>query len=91
LLGVVIGTTADNDDEYNNPIGSRALVRAMKDARERLSDARDGVIERLDEMGEAVVERFEDIRYDVRSNTKKINRKIQRGMKRAIERMRREG
>jgi glycosyltransferase involved in cell wall biosynthesis len=84
-------TTADNEDEYHAPIGSRAIVRAIKDARERLSDARDGVIERLDEMGEAVVERFEDIRFDVRSNTKKINRKIKRGMKRAIERMRREG
>ena len=84
-------TTADNEDEYHTPIGSRAIVRAIKDARERLSDARDGVIERLDEMGEAVVERFEDIRFDVRSNTKKINRKIKRGMKRAIERMRREG
>jgi len=85
------GTTADNDAEYNDPIGDRTLVRAMKDARERLSGARDGVIERLDEMGEAVVERFEDIRYDVRSNTKRINRKIKRSMKRAIERMRREG
>jgi glycosyltransferase involved in cell wall biosynthesis len=85
------GTTADNEDAYNSPIGNRALGRAMREARERLNDARDGVIERLDEMGEKVVERFEDIRYDVRSNTKRINRKIQRGMKRTIERMRREG
>ena len=85
------GTTADNEDAYNSPIGNRALGRAMREARDRLNDARDGVIERLDEMGEKVVERFEDIRYDVRSNTKRINRKIQRGMKRTIERMRREG
>lgn len=84
------GTTADNEAEYDAPIGKRART-AIREARDRMSDARDGVIERLDDLGEKVVERFEDIRYDVRSNTKKINRKIQRGMKRAIERMRREG
>ena len=84
------GTTADNEEAYNTPIGKRTRA-ALREARERLSDARDGVTERLDDLGERVVERFEDIRYDVRSNTKRINRKIQRGMKRAIKRMRREG
>lgn len=84
------GTTADNEDAYNTPIGKRART-AIKDARERISEARDGVVERLDELGEKVVERFEDIRYDVRSNTKRINRKIKRNLRRTIERMRREG
>ncbi len=84
-------TTADNDAAYNQPIGVRKVRKAVKQARGRLTVARDGVIERLDEMGDAVVERFEDIRYDVRVNTKKLNRRIRRGMKSAIERMRREG
>ncbi|MEY4310792.1 MAG: hypothetical protein RLZ71_718 [Actinomycetota bacterium] len=85
------GTTADNEDAYNQPVGNRPLNRALREARERMIETRDGVVERLDEVGEKVIERFEDIRYDVRENSKKINRKIKRSLKRTIERMRREG
>ena len=84
-------TTADNEASYHEPVGDRALDRALRGAKERIIETRDGVVERLDEMGEKVVERFEDIRYDVRTNSAKINRKIKRSLKRTIERMRREG
>ena len=84
-------TTADNEAGYHEPVGDKATGRAKRSAKERIIETRDGVVERLDEMGEKVVERFEDIRYDVKANTKKINRKIKRSLKRTIERMRREG
>ena len=97
--GEVIGSVAteDNHETYTQPIkitrsvevGIDSLRTAAKAFRDSATDIRDGVIERLSGARGEVVERFEDIGFEVVSRSKRAGRRLEKAIQQALNRFRR--
>ena len=97
--GQVVGSisTEDNHETYTQPIrvtrsvevGIDSLRTAAKAFRDSATDIRDGVIERLSGARGEVVERFEDIGFEVVSRSKRAGRRLEKAIQQALSRFRR--
>jgi len=97
--GEVTGSVAteDNHETYTQPIkitrsvevGIDSLRTAAKAFRDSATDIRDGVIERLSGARGEVVERFEDIGFEVVSRSKRAGRRLEKAIQQALNRFRR--
>lgn len=89
--------TEDNDETYTKPIqvtrsveiGIDSLRSAAKAFRDSATEIRDGVIERLSSARGEVVERFEDIEFEVVSRSKRAGRRLEKAISQALDRFRR--
>lgn len=94
---VVRELTPDNDLEYSQAIGStetvRAGVEALRTAAKGIQDAaagiKDGVLERLSDASGEVVERFENIEYQVLRRARKAGRQLEKAITKALAKFRR--
>ncbi len=87
-------STDDNLSDYALPINERlvqveALRVAARNFRAAAQGLRDGVIERLSDARGEVVERFEEIGFEVSKRSAKARRNVEKTFARALERFRR--
>jgi hypothetical protein len=86
--------TDDNLADYTSPIrateASLEQIRsAAKAFREAAEGFRDGVLERLSDVRGEVVERFEEIGFEVSSRGSKARKRVEKTIDKALERFRR--
>jgi len=89
-----VEVTDDNLEDYASRFSGteasleqlRAAAKAFRDAAQGL---RDGVLERLSDVRGDVVERFEEIGFEVSSRSAKARRRVEKTIAKALERFRR--
>lgn len=86
--------TEDNLPDYTGPIRiQEASLESIRQAAKAFRDAaqglRDGVLERLSDVRGEVVERFEEIGFEVSSRSARARRSVERTIAKALERFRR--
>jgi len=87
-------STDDNLADYTSPIGENqvqveSLRAAAKNFREAAQGLRDGVLERLSDARGEVVERFEEIGFEVATRSAKARKNVEKTFAKALERFRR--
>jgi glycosyltransferase involved in cell wall biosynthesis len=90
-------SSEDNRDSYTQPIqitrsveaGVESLRAAAKAFRDSASEIRAGVVERLSGARGEVVERFEEIGFEVATRSKRAGRRLEKAIAQALNRFRR--